>query len=210
MIKDIITELVDLKKPIPERDLTQKEIDTISTDLLDSLNEHGGIGLSANQIGYDARICVIRVQEPIILVNPRIDAASDETTLYGEGCLSIRKTLKKNIVTQRFYSVTVSADNHAEELTFKPNAETTDGKYKFENKIEFFSDAGLLEAVCVQHEIDHLNGITINDRRFYKPRTVKKHGRNELVMIQNPESGDVDFLKYKKATDKLEAGWLVI
>jgi hypothetical protein len=38
-------------------------------------------------------------------------------------------------------------------------------------------------------------------------RHVKKYGRNELVAIQNKEPGDVDFCKYKRAEDRLEAGW---
>jgi len=210
MIRDIITDLTVLRKPVAERPWTQKEIDNISLDLLDSLNAHGGIGLSANQIGIDARICLIHVKDPIILVNPQILNAGDNTTLYAEGCLSIKKSIEKNIITQRFYNVTVTTTNYQEDLFFKPDAENTDGHYKYEDKTEFLSDIGLLESVCVQHEIDHLNGFTINERRFYKPRRVKKYGRNELVMIQNPESGDQDFLKYKKAEDRMASGWIII
>ena len=210
MIRNIITDLAVLRKPVAERPLTQEEIDNISLDLLDSLNEHGGIGLSANQIGIDARMCIIHVKDPIVLVNPKIMGASDNTTLYAEGCLSIKKSIEKNIITQRFYDVMVKTDNYPEDLQFKPDAESSDGHYKYEDKTEFLSDIGLLESICVQHEIDHLNGFTINERRFYKPRRVKKYGRNELVMIQDPESGDQDFLKYKKAENKLASGWIII
>ena len=67
----------------------------------------------------------------------------------------------------------------------------------------------LLEAVCVQHEVDHLNGITIFDRRIpdgtYK--APKRFGRNELVTIKKDDA--VKVLKYKKAEKLLNNGWRI-
>ena len=64
----------------------------------------------------------------------------------------------------------------------------------------------LLESVCVQHEIDHLNGIVCMDRKIETSyvRSEKKIGRNELVTIKK---GDVKVLKYKKAQKFINDGW---
>ena len=67
----------------------------------------------------------------------------------------------------------------------------------------------LLESVCVQHEIDHLNGITILDRKVDTAvkRTEKKIGRNHLVTIKKADA--VKVLKYKKAQKFLNEGWVI-
>ena len=67
----------------------------------------------------------------------------------------------------------------------------------------------LLESVCVQHEIDHLNGITIHDREIkIEPTKVeKKIGRNQLVTIKKGDA--VKVLKYKKAQPLLNQGWVM-
>ena len=68
----------------------------------------------------------------------------------------------------------------------------------------------ILEAVCVQHEIDHLNGLTIYDREHileqYK-RTERKIGRNEKVTITKDK--ETLTLKYKKSIPYLEKGWVI-
>ena len=68
----------------------------------------------------------------------------------------------------------------------------------------------LLESVCVQHEIDHLNGVTIHDREN-KPKPVmnkvKKIGRNDKVTLQ--KDGETKILKYKKAQKFLKDGWVM-
>ena len=64
----------------------------------------------------------------------------------------------------------------------------------------------LLESICVQHEIDHLNGKIIMDREN-KPKPIKvlnKFGRNEIVMITNGE--ETKDLKYKKAKPLIDSG----
>ena len=65
----------------------------------------------------------------------------------------------------------------------------------------------LLESVCVQHEIDHLNGITIHDReiKLEPTKSEKKIGRNEMVTIRKGD--EVQTLKYKKAEPLLSQGW---
>ena len=72
-------------------------------------------------------------------------------------------------------------------------------------------DDSLLEGVCAQHEIDHLDGITMFDRRL-KGNTIKREGkkigRNDKVLIAKGEESKV--MKYKKAQSLLEDGWTLV
>ena len=191
-----------LKTPLENKPMTQEEIDKISTTLLQELTRHGGIGLSANQIGLDVRACVINVKEPLVLINPRVTDVSQDTVAYIEQCLSLDKTMKKPVKTVRHKSFTVECDNLGT-VIFSP-----DQKEPYKDSNEFFSDEGLLECVCAQHEIDHLNGILITDkiRRYTTTITApKKYGRNERVMVKLP-NGDTEFMKYKKAEPMLNLG----
>ena len=67
----------------------------------------------------------------------------------------------------------------------------------------------MLEAVCVQHEIDHLNGVVCMDRKVDTTirRVEKKIGRNQLVTIKKGDA--VKVLKYKKAQGLLNQGWVM-
>ena len=190
-----------LKTPLESKPMTQEEIDKISTTLLEELTRHGGLGLSANQIGLDVRACVINVKEPLVLINPVVTEVSKETVAYVEQCLSLDKTMKKPVKTVRHKSFTVECDNLGT-VIFSPDS----NEWKDSN--EFFGDEGLLETVCAQHEIDHLNGILITDkiRRYTTTVTApKKYGRNERVMVKLP-NGDTEFMKYKKAESLVSLG----
>ena len=198
----LIKEPNKLKKPILPKPMNQEEIDEISTILLQELTKHGGIGLSANQIGLDVRACVINVKEPLVLINPRVTEVSKETVAYIEQCLSIPKSMRKPVKTVRFKSFTVECDNLGT-VIFSP-----DSKEEWKDSNEFFGDEGLLECVCAQHEIDHLNGVLITDsvRRYTTTVTsTKKYGRNDRVMVKLP-NGDTEFMKYKKAEPMLKLG----
>ena len=185
-----------LQKIIEPTQLTQEQIDDISVKLLEGLKLHGGIGLSANQIGLDVRACVINVIEPLVLINPRVVEVSQDTVAYVEQCLSIPKTMKKPVKTVRHKSITIECDNLGT-VVFSPDNKLSNWK----DGNEFFNDMGLLECVCAQHEIDHLNGvlITYSSRRYTTTFIApKKYGRNEMVMVQLP-NGETEFMKYKKA-----------
>jgi len=191
-----------LRKSLEVKPMTQEQIDEISTTLLTELKRHGGIGLSANQIGLDVRACVINVKEPLVLINPRVTEVSKENVAYIEQCLSLEKTMKKPVKTVRFKSFTVECDNLGT-VVFSP-----DQKEPWKDSNEFFSDEGLLECVCAQHEIDHLNGVLITDtvRRYTTTVTsTKKYGRNDRVMVKLA-NGDTEFMKYKKAEPLLKQG----
>ena len=190
-----------IRKAIEPTPMTQVEIDEISTTLLQELTKHGGIGLSANQIGLDVRACVINVTEPLVLINPKVLEVSEDTVAYVEQCLSIPKSIRKPVKTVRHKSFKVETDNLGI-VEFSPT------KTDWKDSNEFFSDEGLLECVCAQHEIDHLNGVLITDssRRYTQTITrAKKYGRNERVMVKLP-SGDTEFMKYKKAEPLLSQG----
>jgi peptide deformylase len=182
-----------------------EEGEEIAAKLIQALTEFGGIGLSANQIGINKSVCVVWArqdeEEPKILINPTIVDVSEEKISYLEGCLSLPG---KRIRTIRHKSVTVRCDNWINELTF--DADETEFTEK-----NFWNDKGLLESVCIQHEIDHLNGKLITDKEnrvIVKPQKQIKYSRNEKVMIQKDE--ETQFVKYKKALQLLEEGWVII
>ena len=167
-----------------------KEGEEIGVRLLHELrnSKTPGVGLAANQIGINKRVCVINVKEPIVLINPKIVEKSEDKFIFPEGCLSFPK---KYIRTERYVSVTVETDNHDSKLSFSADSKDMDSA---------------MECVCVQHEIDHLNGITMFDRKFVKPAAVSnKIGRNEKVTIE--KGSESKTLKYKKAESLLEEGW---
>jgi peptide deformylase len=204
MIK-IVTDTSALKKSIPTTTFTKEEQDLATAALLTAVTEHKGLGMSANQIGLNKRICVINVrEEPLVLVNPTIVEESEEKIMYFEGCLSLPKTMKKPIKTVRSYGVKVKADNFPDVLDFS----TKERKHEDINAL--FGDVDLLESVCVQHEIDHLNGLTIRDRQYTE--TVRltafaKLGRNERFILKK---GDETLsVKKKNLSTYLEQGWEV-
>jgi len=197
----LIKEPNKLKSVVEPKSMSKEDIDSISTTLLQELTKHGGIGLSANQIGLDVRACVINVKEPLVLINPKITEVSQDTVAYVEQCLSIPKSMRKPVKTIRYKSFTVECDNLG-------TVHFSSDKTTWEDSNEFFSDEGLLECVCAQHEIDHLNGVLITDsiRKYTTTITApKKYGRNERVMVKL-SNGNTEFMKYKKAEPLLKLG----
>ena len=184
----IITEETKIRT-LCEEVKTVKEGEEIGAKLLKELAEsQNGIGLAANQIGINKRVCVINVKEPLVLINPRIVERSEEEFIFPEGCLSFPG---KHVKTGRYTSVTIESDNHEGKMVF-----TADSKD--------INDA--FECACVQHEIDHLDGITMFDRSI-TPQPYKapeKIGRNEKVTITDGK--DTKELKWKKAQPLVESG----
>ena len=169
-----------------------KEGEEIAVRILDELRNSKikGVGLAANQIGINKRVCVVNVKEPLVLINPKIVEQSEEQFIFTEGCLSFPDS---KIRTMRYQDIVVEADNHKGKLSFSANSQDINDAF---------------ECVCVQHEIDHLNGITMFDREF-KQEPIKREnreiGRNEKVTIIRGSESKV--LKYKKAQPMLEDGW---
>ncbi|PKI15729.1 peptide deformylase [Colwellia sp. 12G3] len=117
---------------------------TIIDDMLVTMYEEKGVGLAATQVDIHQRIVVMDTSEdndqPLVFINPEIIATSDETSINEEGCLSVPGTYAK---VDRHDACTVKAlDRHGKEFTL--------------NVTE-------LQSICIQHEIDHLNGVLFVD-----------------------------------------------
>ena len=122
-------------KPVGEID---ERIRTLVTDMTETMYEARGIGLAATQVNVHERVVVMDLSEERnelrVFINPNITAKEGETT-YEEGCLSVPGIY--DTVTR------------AERITVE--ALDIDGK-------PFTLEADGLLAICVQHELDHLNG----------------------------------------------------
>jgi peptide deformylase len=182
-----------------------EEGDAIAKQLIEALDQlSNGLGLSANQIGISKSVSVVRVKkdkDPLILMNPTITEYSKEKLVFTEGCLSLPGKLTNTV---RSTKVTVSTLNHANPIPFGPEVEPI-------TQESVRSDYGILEAVCVQHEIDHLNGILMTDDGVrYNPPSEKKvkYGRNDKVMVE--KNGETQYIKYKKAEELLSDGWKIL
>jgi len=172
-----------------------KEGEAIAATLFQYLTKHtDGIGLAANQLGINKRVAVVNVTDPIYLINPVIVETSKEV-LFQEGCLSVKT--KKPMKTKRYDRIVIKCDNYKDNMIFEAEH---DDDYD-----------GFLECMCVQHEIDHLDGKTIIDRKYTKEPIKRgvnapiKIGRNQKVVVSN--GSDSKTIKYKKAQKLMEDGW---
>ena len=190
------------------REVSVEEGNAIATELFQILNQRGdGIGLAANQVGIDAQVAVVNVIEPLVLINPKIISKENEINYY-EGCLSFPK---KGVNTKRYETIEVTSANVEGSMLFSgvETGETGKGSWEDKQKNDDNRNMRLLESVCVQHEIDHLNGIVCMDRKIetsYK-RDTKKIGRNEIVeLIGGAHMNVVTKMKWKKAQKFIQSG----
>ena len=181
-----------------------EEGEKIGAKLLNILtNSKTGLGLAANQIGIDSRVCVINCKEPVVLVNPEIIEKSKEMFVFQEGCLSFPED---QVRTHRHKWVKVKADNHEHTLYFSIWNDDSEEGY---DKDKYLQQA--YETACVQHEIDHLDGITMHERELVlEPwkRKNEKIGRNTKVLItKGTESKTIKYKKFEKMKDD---GWTLV
>jgi peptide deformylase len=135
------------------------EIRALVTDMTDSMYAAEGIGLAAIQIGVAKRILVIDLDQkegnknPRAFINPKITWASEEMATYEEGCLSVPEIWDDVERPARVKADYLDIDG-------KPQTLEADG----------------LLATCLQHEMDHLNGVLFIDHlsRLKKSMAVKK------------------------------------
>lgn len=191
------------KKTSPVSSIEEGE--EIAKKLIEAMEEiKYGIGLSANQIGILKSVSVVKAKKdnpPLILMNPTIVERSKEKIGYVEGCLSLPG---KRTNTVRNLKVVVNTLNHANPLPFGPETEPVT-----QNSIS--DDYGILESVCVQHEIDHLEGILMTDdsvRAVIETKKTVKYGRNDKVVVE--KNGETQYIKYKKALELVKEGWKII
>ena len=159
-IKKILTEPNKLLRQVSK--IVEKvgnEERELMNDMLDTMYEAPGIGLAAIQVGVPKRIIVMDVsgdknkKEPRYFVNPVIKNKNEEKIKYEEGCLS---------VPDQFAEIERSSSCEVEYLDY-------------EGKKQLLKADGLL-ATCIQHEIDHLEGILFIDylSKLKKSMIVKK------------------------------------
>ena len=160
------------------REVSVEEGLKIATELFQILNKRkDGIGLAANQVGIDARVAVLNVREPVILINPEIISKEIEIPYY-EGCLSFPS---KGCHTKRYETIEVKTAQIEGSWMFSgvDKGEAGMGSWEIDKKKQN-RELRTLEAVCVQHEIDHLNGMRILDRVVDTTiRAERKPSRNE-------------------------------
>ena len=142
-----------LKKIAEPVDTVTKTEQQFLDDMLETMYQANGIGLAAPQVGVSRRMLVMDIGDAnmedgkdedgsdiLQLINPKIIAQSQETSEYQEGCLSFPQ---------------------AYETIVRPSEVTV--RYLDREGAERQLKAKGLLAVCVQHEIDHLNGVTFVD-----------------------------------------------
>ena len=188
------------------REVSVEEGLVIAEELFQILNKRGdGIGLAANQVGIDAQVAVVNVREPLVLINPKIIKKEVEVDFY-EGCLSYPS---KGVHTKRYRDVIIQTAQSESGWYFSGAETPKEGKGSWEvEKNDRDQELRLLESVCVQHEIDHLNGVICMDRKVETTvRVEKKIGRNQLVTIKKGDA--VKILKYKKAQKFINDGWFI-
>ena len=135
------------------------ELRKLMDDMIETMYAAPGIGLAAVQIGVLKRLIVIDISKgdekknPLFLINPEITFKSKKTSIYEEGCLSL---------PSHFAEVERPAECHLNYLDYK-------------GKSQNLKAEGLL-ATCIQHEVDHLNGILFIDylSKLKKDMIIKK------------------------------------
>ncbi len=159
-IKEILTEPNKILRQISKSvDKVTKEEQMLMDDMLETMYQANGIGLAAIQIGVPKRIIVMDIakkdekKNPMYFVNPIIKNKTKDLSTYEEGCLS---------VPNQFAEVDRPATCEVEYLD-----------YNGEKKI--LKATGLL-ATCIQHEMDHLQGILFIDylSKLKKSMIIKK------------------------------------
>jgi peptide deformylase len=182
----------------------------IATELFQILSKNkSGIGLAAPQCNIDAQVAVVNVREPLILINPTVIEKWDEIDFY-EGCLSYPK---KGVHTKRYKNIIVHTEQEESNWYFS-GVSTNSGKGIWEKENADDKDLRLLEAVCVQHEISHLNGKTIFDyeKKIVPFKNDKMYERNDKVKVKNNITGEIKNLKYKKVMNDLgnDKKWTIL
>mgnify|MGYP001373634258 CR=1 FL=1 len=163
-IRKILTEpnkvLRQISKPV---EIVGKEEQDLMNDMLETMYDANGIGLAAIQVGIPKRIIVIDLKKdekknPIFFVNPIVKQRNSINSVYEEGCLSV--------------------PNQFAEIERPNKCEVEYLDFNGEKKI--LKAEGLL-ATCIQHEMDHLEGILFIDylSKLKKSIILKKLSKNK-------------------------------
>ncbi|WP_332692251.1 peptide deformylase [Bosea sp. (in: a-proteobacteria)] len=143
------------------------EIRKLADDMLETMYDAPGIGLAAIQIGEPVRLVTLDVSKkseedeetpraPMVFVNPEVTWSSEETNVYEEGCLSIPEYYEEVERPARVKVRYMDLDGATKEI-----------------------EADGILATCLQHEIDHLNGVLFIDylSRLKRERVTKRFAK---------------------------------
>ena len=164
-LKTILTEPNKLLRQISQPVERVEDAERIlMNDMLETMYAANGIGLAAIQIGVPRRIIVMDLSKeenkklPMYFVNPLIIKKNEEKTIYEEGCLS---------VPNQFAEIQRSSKCEIEYLDFNGDKKNLEAE-------------GLL-ATCIQHEMDHLEGILFIDylSKLKKEMIIKKLSKQQ-------------------------------
>lgn len=167
------------KKGAPVTDFSS-DLAQLADDMVETMHEAAGIGLAAQQIGQAVQFCVIDLSQaprefdwqldgmntpldlimPMALANPKVEFPAGEDTVYEEGCLSF-PGINGDIVRPDLIRVTF------QDVGGTPHTMTCNG----------------LLGRCIQHEVDHLNGVLFIDRMAKKIRQGIETETKELARL---------------------------
>lgn len=137
------------------------EIKTLIKDMTETMYDAEGIGLAATQVDRHIQLIVMDLSEnkdtPMVFINPKVTPLVDEKQPYEEGCLSVPDVYDK-----------VERPNKVRIEALDENGERIDKEVE-----------GLL-AVCIQHEMDHLNGVVFVD---YLSRLKQTRARDKVKKV---------------------------
>ena len=168
-VRTILTEPNKLLRQVSQPvKYVSKEEQNLMDDMLETMYAANGIGLAAIQVGIPKRIIVMDIskdenkKEPLYFVNPVIKNKDILKSTYEEGCLSV--------------------PNQFAEINRPKNCEVEYLDYNGEKKL--LKAEGLL-ATCIQHEMDHLEGILFIDylSKLKKSMIIKKLSKNKIDRI---------------------------
>ena len=168
-VKTILTEPNKLLRQISKNvEVVGKEEQQLMDDMLETMYAANGIGLAAIQIGIPKRIIVMDIskdenkKEPRFFVNPQIKNRDELKSTYEEGCLS---------VPNQFAEIDRPSKCEVEYLDY--------------NGVKKNLKAEGLLATCIQHEMDHLDGILFIDylSKLKKSMIIKKLSKNKSPRI---------------------------
>jgi peptide deformylase len=163
-VHEIVTDREALRKPCDKFDFANPPMDPmqLAADLVRTMIDHNGLGLSANQIGFPYRVFAMRTApQNTVVFNPILVNVDPETETLEEGCLSfpgmVVKIKRHKLIKVRFAY---------------PNGEV---------KNELYKD---LTARVFQHELDHLNGKIFYEQasRFHREQAERKAAKYQRYL----------------------------
>ena len=128
-----------LRKHAKRVDVVDSELQKLIDDMFDTMYDAPGVGLAATQIDVHLQVIVIDVSEdknePLVFINPKVEILDKDEFAYEEGCLSVPGFYEE--VTRPQHVRVTALDKNGDQFVIEPKD---------------------LLAVCIQHEMDHLDG----------------------------------------------------